>query len=119
MDIKTYLYYLIKVLLTPRCWLQNSKFLKDWDQELLARIKQGYKFKLTDFGGYSADIGGEEIWIENHPYASFTTGKNGKGYEFGSDEHNIRPARTTILYARDVLEKHCPEVTSLQAKRKK
>lgn len=77
------------VFTTPKCWLQLYDYSPEWDAEL-NRLMRSHKF--TKIGAYSASIGGREVWIANYPYASFTL-----------NQHEIRPARATILRARGKL----------------
>jgi len=62
----------------------NEPYSKAWD------IKFNKMLDLNEFeikSQFNASLGGEEIWIENHPYASF----NYKG--------SVRPSRLTIAKA--------------------
>jgi len=83
----------IKVLTTPSCWIQNASYSKVWDEKLIELLKIGTFEKLSEC---SAVIGGIEVWIANHPYASFTP-----------TELDVRPSRRTILKAH---EKLCGDV---------
>lgn len=81
----------LRVLLNPACWLQNHPYSAAWDKEL-RRLLATEKFEGVD--EYTARIGGREIWIANHPYASMRPYGNMPG---------CRPKRTTILAARENL----------------
>ena len=83
--------YLLKTLLTPQCWIQNYEYNPIWDTKLRSLIKE-HTFKLKS--NYTATLGGHEIWIGNHPYASFTP---------YSPQMGIRPSRRTIFMAYDKL----------------
>lgn len=74
----------LTVLLTPGCWLQNDPYSREWDRELTWLIDHGHKF--VRMGRYNAQIGPYEVWVSNHPYASFTIDA-------------VRPRRATILRA--------------------
>lgn len=83
----------LRVLFTPRCWIQSGKYSAEWDKAL-------NNLMTTDnFDWYCerrASIGGVHIWVDNHPYASFTIQL--KGVE-------VRPSRRTVLKAYDKLIK--------------
>lgn len=82
----------LRVLFTPSCWIQNQPYSKGWDAEL-RRLLATQKFEPID--SFTAKIGDWEVWIENHPYASFTI-HNGR-------YPRVRPSRATILAAGDKL----------------
>ena len=86
--------YWLKVLFTPGCWIQNTAYSPLWDAQLRALLDSGEKFVVADSSGYTASIGDYVVWIENHPYASFTP---------YSGNSNRRPSRATILRAMDHL----------------
>ncbi len=92
--------YWLKVLLTPNCWLQLQDYSPVWDAQLRHLLDSGVKFGDVSHTGCSAKIGKYEVWIENHPYASFTPYQ---GLKF-------RPSRATILRAMDHLVKDVLEV---------
>jgi hypothetical protein len=77
----------LRVLFTPSCWIQNESYNAVWDFKLNALMKS---HRFTNWDGYTARIGEIEVWVANHPYASFSYG--------GS-----RPSRATILKAHDKL----------------
>ena len=79
---------LIKVLTTPLCWLQNYEYSRELDIEINRLLDSGETFK--DITGYEATLGDLRLWVENHPYASFTIMR-------------ARPSRATILRAMDKL----------------
>ena len=91
MNFKWWLKYTIKVLLTPSCWIRNYPTSKVWDMRLLNLMEEN-KWRGNDT--YTAYIGKEEIWIKNHPYASFEPGAMVQ----------MLPSRKTALYAMDRLE---------------
>lgn len=74
-----------RVLTTPSCWLQNYPYSPEWDKEL-NRLMASQRFENVD--KYTATLGRHEVWISNHPYASFTLRNLG-----------VRPKRSTILRA--------------------
>lgn len=62
-------------LLTPNMWLRNhgtDQALDEWFRECLS---EGVYF--THIGAHTATLKGIEVWIVNHPYASFTVGGSG------------------------------------------
>lgn len=85
--------YWIRVLLTPSCWIQNKPYSAKWNA-LLNKLLMEEEF--TDVTEFYARIGGIQVWINNHPYASFSP-------YHGNFELNIRPRRSTILKAYDKL----------------
>ena len=85
----------LRVLFTPACWVAHKKYSADWDMELNVLLAN-YKFKYTD--EFTASLGGTEIWISNHPYASFSK------WERDVDTNSKpRPKRITMLRAMDKL----------------
>lgn len=76
---------MILVLSTPSCWIQLLQYSKAWDEELnnLMTTKKFIRVSKS-----SAIIGGREVWVENHPYASFSL-----------ESPPVRPARATMLRA--------------------
>ena len=78
----------MRVLLTPRCWLQNDRYSPLWDAKL-NELMERHHFKPEHTRHY-AMLGTAKVWVSNHPYASFTYGK-------------LRPRRITILRAMDKL----------------
>ena len=87
-----------RILLTPRCWLQNDPYSKAWDRRLNELMGQ-HKFKLDGDECCVAKIGDLKVWIENHPYSSFTIWRDASGNRI-----NVRPSRATILRAWDKLQ---------------
>lgn len=79
-------------------------------------INDGHKFELVHGQAYEVTINGDRVWVENHPYASFTLKKPGEKHIYVSEAY-IRPSRVTILYAWDTLLKQIPDVPRLQNRR--
>ena len=75
----------LSVLATPGCWLQLYPFSKDWDRWLNKKMESE---DFSDITKFTAKLGGVEIWVANHPYASL------RPYKL-----EIRPSRATILRA--------------------
>lgn len=62
-------------LLTPSMWVRNhatDQALDEWFRECLS---EGVYF--THIGRQTAKLKGVEVWITNHPYASFRVGGSG------------------------------------------
>lgn len=62
-------------LLTPSMWIRNKvtdQALDEWFRECLS---EGVYF--THISIYTARLKGVEVWIANHPYASFTVDGSG------------------------------------------
>ena len=93
MNFKWWLKYTIKVLLTPSCWVRIHRTSRIWDKQLQKLLEEN-KWRNHDW--YTAYLDNNEIWISNHPYASFCPYKPVK--------LNVLPRRKTVLYAADRLE---------------
>lgn len=83
------LYWFLKVITTPSCWLQNYKYSVGWDKKLRELLE---KEEFTEISEHYAQIGKYKVWVANHPYASFT------------NKYEARPSRRTILKAMEKLE---------------
>lgn len=81
---------MVRVLLTPGCWLQNERYSPALDARLRTLLESE---KFTKITNHTACIGNLVLWTANHPYASFTP-------EIGP---KCRPSRATILDAADKL----------------
>lgn len=79
--------YLVRVLLTPTCWIRNERTNNVWDRELNQLME---KYDFQPITGYTARLGPVELWVANHPYASFTL-----------RNQTFLPKRTTVLRAYD------------------
>lgn len=88
----------IRVLFTPSCWIQNSRYSAPWEARL-ASAMETERFNKCD--GYRAQLGSLSVWIENHPYASFTPGSR--------TLLQVRPRRITILRLMDKLDQETIE----------
>lgn len=87
----------IWVMINPRYWIMNEWYSSKWDKEL-NNLMKNHNFVLTfGFSDCTAKLGDWEIWIANHPYASFTD------HSF----RNIpgRPSKLTIYKAKQKLER--------------
>src|SRR5688572_20466057 len=69
----------------------RNPYCAAWDKKL-NQLMACRNFEKVD--NFTAKIGGHTVWIENHPYASFTP------QDFGI---HVRPSRSTILAAHDKL----------------
>lgn len=79
--------------LKPSYWVQLKPFSGAWDKRL-NDLMDSEMFTKCD--QYTAELGGVEIWIANHPYSSFTPYQS-----TGLPE--VRPRRRTIARAYDKL----------------
>jgi len=86
-----HIWYWLKALATPHCWLQNEHYSSVWNRELQELLGRHYFLNIEK---HTATLGGVEIWTANHPYASF------RPYGKLPD---VRPSRRVILYACDKL----------------
>lgn len=84
---------LIKIWVTinPMYWNMIYAYSNSWDYEL-NNLMDNYDF--TDIDEYTAKLNGVEIWIANHPYASF------RPYP-----ERIRPSKYTIYKGMEKLKK--------------
>lgn len=76
---------------SPSYWGQLYNYCPLWDAKLNALMD---KYEFTSITKYTAKLGETEIWIQNHPYASFTPYNS-----------SIRPSRITVAKARRKLIK--------------
>lgn len=81
----------LTVIFDPNYWLQNYSLCPLWDAELNRLLDSGQIFSPSGSGDYSVNLGDYDVWVANHPYASFTVG-------------NCRPRRLTIVRAARVLK---------------
>lgn len=86
----------IWVLINPRYWLMNNSYSKSWDKELIKLMDEHTFINQTE---HTAQLGDKIIWIENHPYASFTD------YSNSDLTRDYRPSRKTIYKAMQKLKK--------------
>lgn len=89
-NIMDSVYWNVAVLLSQGCWDCHYPYSRQWDREL-TKLMESERFKVRD--RYTAYLGGLEIWISNHPYASFHIYKGPQ----------VRPSRKTILKAHEKL----------------
>lgn len=82
--------YFFKVLLTPSCWFRLRPYSKEWDAHLNKLL---FSEKFTDINSRTAKIGGIEVWIANHPYASMSPNQGPE----------VLPKRATVFAAYDKL----------------
>ena len=94
-------YWNLRVLLTPRCWLQNYEYSRDWDAQLIACMAF---FKFEEVDAFSVSINDIVVWVCNHPYASFSQYK-----DVCTNINCGRPSRKTILMAMSKLRKDLPD----------
>ncbi len=90
-------YYKLHVMITPSCWLQNEAYDDKWDKQLNQAIDLRIPFR--DIQEHNALILDKEVWISNHPYASFTIDIK-KTFRC----QRARPSRAVILKAEDWLQ---------------
>ena len=83
----------VKLFFNSKYWIMNNVYCKEWDGEL-NQLMELHNF--TNINHYWATLGNTEIWVANHPYASFTKYIRGYG--------DVRPSRLTIYKAKIKLE---------------
>lgn len=99
--LRVRLYWNLRVLLTPTCWLQNYSYNKEWDSLLIAYMAF---FEFKEIDRFSVSINDIAVWVCNHPYASFSQYKDvHSGIRCG------RPSRKTILMAMSKLRRELPD----------
>lgn len=91
-------WYHVKVLLTPLCWIRNSKIDKEWDSTFRKMLEDG-KIEFQTY--YEAYIGGYVVWIGNYPYASGCTSVK----EYSGRITELACSRATALFLGDELKK--------------
>ena len=74
----------------PDYWFQQHSYSKAWDTQLLEALE---KYTFEPISGYVVKLGPYELWVANHPYASFSK-------RYG----HTRPKRSTIAYAKEKLD---------------
>ena len=110
-DSENFMVWLIEmtaVILTPACWFQYSgtRYSKQWDSLLRSFLRVG---KFVRRSRYHAEICEFDVWVGNHPYASFTIPDPvGSPDRWGAIEE-VRPSRRTILLAGKKLQRDDPE----------
>lgn len=83
----------IKIIFNPDYLIMNYSYSKEWDKEL-NDLMDRYDFIGFDYSDCTCFLGGVEIWIANHPYASFTK----------RNVEKKRPSRKTIYRAYEKLK---------------
>ena len=94
----------------PHYWLMNNSYSEKWDRELVVLMEHhnftqshtvyniNGKTIIGYISKYEAMLGDVEIWVNNHPYASFIKGSV-------TNHGNGRPSRQTIYLAHKKLRK--------------
>lgn len=76
-----------------RYWYQQNPYNKEWDK-ILKTLLDIYEFENVT--KYTAELGGVQIWVSNHPYSSFTP--------YDNFPRGIRASRKTIKLAKQKLD---------------
>jgi len=87
------------ISLTPKYWLMSYGYDEIWDKKLNCLLD---KYNFTRHTQYTAFLGKCEVWVANHPYASFTP----------PYLDSVRPSRLTIIRAQ---RKLVEDVIKMQA----
>lgn len=88
----------IWVAINPRYWIMNEWYSSKWDKEL-NDLMERYDFE-TEPHSYThliVKLGDKQIWVGNHPYASFT--------DYSVRNIPGRPSKLTIYKAKQKLER--------------
>jgi hypothetical protein len=78
----------LKIFFNPSYWIMNHPYSAEWDKELNDLMGEHDFKKHSDYYSF---LGDKKIWVQNHPYASFT-----RDYQ--------RPSRITIYKANEKLK---------------
>ena len=95
-----------RVLRTPLTWIRHYPYSAEWDA-LLRQLMEENSFE--ECGPYTAKLGNVEMWVANHPYASFHT------YPY-SRVACVMPRRITVLKAGDKYRREKPSSIPLMKK---
>jgi len=87
------LMYLLKVFVTPMCWIRTSGTNRIWDRAIRHELKNP---KFTNYDRYTVELNGKQIWVANYPYASFT--------DYATSSKGM-PSRRTVFMFNDALTK--------------
>lgn len=93
-DFRTFLDILV-IVFNPKYWGMNYSYNYRWDIEL-NRLMENNNFVFKS--KHESMLGGITMWVENHPYASFTMPKKNNQHIF--DFAGGRPSRLTIIRAK-------------------
>ncbi len=74
----------------PRYWIRNYATSQGLADEINRLLDSGVEF--TEIGVHRANLGHLNLWIQNHPYASF-------------ERHGCMPDRRTVIRASDALDR--------------
>ncbi len=97
----------IAVLTTPSCWIQNEPYSPAWDAECRRLLME--KVPLVRKDRYHGTWGPYDVWLENHPYASFTL------YNCDAELKHGRPSRSVILRAYSLIRDEKNTELSIEA----
>jgi|LakMenEpi03Aug12_release.lakeMendotaPanAssembly.Ray.scaffolds.fasta_scaffold18638_3 hypothetical protein len=78
----------LKIFFNPSYWIMNYPYSAEWDKELNDLMGEHDFKKHSDYYSF---LGDKKIWVQNHPYASFTRDCQ-------------RPSRITIYKANEKLK---------------
>jgi hypothetical protein len=89
----------LKIFFNPKYSAMNYKYSKEWDLRLNQLMNE---HSFTGISDYSAYLGDTELWISNHPYASFV--EMGRSFFLTFDDNRVRASKLTIYKAHKKLE---------------
>lgn len=75
----------LKYIFYPSYWIMINHYNEEWDKKI-NELMDNNKFIITS--QETARLWNIEVWIANHPYASFSP--------FNPIDSRIRPSRSTI-----------------------
>jgi hypothetical protein len=85
----------LQFLFRPNYWDMNYSYNETWDT-VLNYLLDNHAFVIQDGDRHVATLNGLEIWVANHPYASFTPWDSRLTQILGRD---VRPSRLTLVRA--------------------
>lgn len=101
------IYHFFFFLFKPSYWFMNFPYSREWDEELLIMMDRHnfepiYYEYLKQLNEHYVHLDDQEIWIRNHPYASFAKSTSKKTLMLDGPPR-VRPSRMTIYKARKKL----------------
>lgn len=82
------------IVFHPSYWLTLYPYSKEWDK-ILKQLMRDNKFKYMD--SFTTKLGDKEIWIANHPYASFRPYIDWRKVEVMPSRITIRDAHKKLM----------------------
>lgn len=88
----------IWVMINPQYWIMNEWYSSKWDKELNDLMgRYDFETEPHSYSNLIVKLGDKQIWVGNHPYASFT--------DYSVRNIPGRPSKLTIYKAKQKLER--------------